>query len=79
MCGPGHTQKAEHCRRTFLNSVAALFSLYRGPVFAVFERQQIPMLGSTGIIYEYHKSLEVLYARPLSLIRADGTIRSELL
>lgn len=50
-----------------------------GPLFVAYERQQIAMLALAGIIYEYHQSMEVLYARPLSLIRADGTIRSELL
>jgi hypothetical protein len=44
-----------------------------GPIFRVRDRDLVP-LELVGIIYEYQQSWELLFARPVTLIQADGTL-----
>lgn len=47
-----------------------------GPVFR-FVPAPIEHLVQVGIIYQYHESYELLLARPVHLLRGDGTVAKE--
>jgi hypothetical protein len=44
-----------------------------GPVYAIRE-SPFTQLILVGIVYEYQPSFELALARPLTLVRVDGTI-----
>jgi hypothetical protein len=48
-----------------------------GPVYGVSE-QGLSMLSLVGIVYEYQPGFEIAFARPLSLVNADGSLRREI-
>jgi hypothetical protein len=72
-----YTSKSVPWGRNALPPGTNLGGMSGGPVYRLSEKE-IVNLTLTGIIYEYDPGFEVAFARPLSVVNEDGSIRHDL-